>query len=54
MYILPSGAGASSLSTQVLTKVLASGLRSDSAIRAELENIRVQELQQAESRARIS
>ena len=54
VYILPSGAGASSLSTQVLTKVLASGLRSDSAIRAELENIRVQELQQAESRAKVS
>ena len=54
VYILPSGAGASSLSTQVLTKVLASGLRSDSATRAELENIRVQELQQAESRAKVS
>ena len=54
VYILPSGAGASSLSAQVLTKVLASGLRSDSAIRAELENIRVQELQQAESRAKVS
>ena len=54
VYILPSGAGASSLSTQVLTKVFASGLRSDSAIRAELENIRVQELQQAESRAKVS
>ena len=54
VYILPSGAGASSVSTQVLTKVLASGLRSDSAIRAELENIRVQELQQAESRAKVS
>ena len=52
VYILPSGAGASSLSTQVLTKVLASGLRSDSAIR--VENIRVQELQQAESRAKVS
>lgn len=54
VYILPSGAGASSLSTQVLTRVLSSGLRSDSAIRSELENNRVQELQQAESRAKVS
>ena len=54
VYILPSGAGASSVSTQVLTRVLASGLRSDSAVRSELENNRVQELQQAESRAKVS
>lgn len=53
-YILPKNSAANGVNTQTLINVMAGGLNADSGIKREFQTYRATDLQQAESRAKVT